>query len=192
MAEALEEVCVVKRQRYEEWRAAHLSTPFLSRWRRRILRFLLLSAAPAAAVAFGAVHDFDRTRMGDALRNSGSRLRERLRLPAKQQQHGSGNSSASQVPAAIEAAAPPPAAAGDHHHAPPAAAHPVVAAPPAAAHPVAAAGGGSRRKGGESAASSALREAEEALKAAEAAQKAALDELQRSTRPPPKKHGWFN
>ena len=60
MAEALEEIVVAKRQRYEDWRHKHMSTPFLTSVQRRLVRFMLASALPAAAIAFAATHNFDR------------------------------------------------------------------------------------------------------------------------------------
>jgi hypothetical protein len=165
MAEALEEVCVTKRQRYEEWRAQELSTPFLKRWRSRILRLLLASVAPAAAVAFAAVHDFDRAGMGRTLRERGGRVRDALPLPRR-------GSRGSTSQAAIEEA---PAPAAPQHH------QPSVGA--------LAGGAGALRGRGGSSAAAALREAEEALRAAEAAQQAALEELQRAQRP--QKRGWW-
>lgn len=78
MAEALEEIVVAKRQRYEDWRHRHLSTPLLSRLQRRIVRFLLASALPAAAIAFAAHHNFDRSKMGEALKEGGSKLKKKV------------------------------------------------------------------------------------------------------------------
>lgn len=166
MAEALEEIVVAKRQRYEDWRHRHLSTPFLTRVQRRTVRFLLASALPAAAIAFAATHSFDRQKMGTALKDSSSNLGKKVFG-----RHGSGSSkkqrSSQSAAAALEAApAAVPATAGKHTAA----------------------------KVGSAGAAAALHEAEVALKAAEAAQKAALDELQRSSSKPQQqqqKKGWF-
>lgn len=78
MAEALEEIVVAKRQRYEDWRHRHLSTPFLTRIQRRLLRFLVASVVPAGAIAFAAHHNFDRTKMSDAIKDGGSSLRKKV------------------------------------------------------------------------------------------------------------------
>jgi hypothetical protein len=150
MAEALEEIVVAKRQRYEDWRHRHLSTPFLTRVQRRILRFVVASALPAAAVAFAAHHNFDRSKMAGAIKDGGKSLRKKVLGERSSTQ-------AAAAPAALEAA-------------------PVAAAAPAK---------------GSTGAAAALKEAEVALRAAEAAQKAALDELQRTSKPQQKKQGWF-
>ena len=162
MAEALEEIVVAKRQRYEDWRHRHLSTPFLTRVQRRLLRFLLASVVPAAGIAFAAHHNFDTARMGSALRDGGSSLRKKV----LGDRHGSNSKAAASPAAPLEAA-------------------PAVAPAAAAAH------GGAGKGGSSGAAAAALREAEAALRAAEAAQQAALDELQRSSTQPQKKKGWF-
>lgn len=78
MAEALEEVSVDKRQRYEEWRQRHLATPFLAGLRRRLLRFALATALPAAAVVFAAQNGFDKQRMRDSVKDGAQRLKERV------------------------------------------------------------------------------------------------------------------
>jgi hypothetical protein len=78
MAEALEEVSVDKRQRYEEWRQKHLATPFLAGLRRRIVRFALATALPAAVVVFAAQNGFDRQRMQDSVKDGAQKLKERV------------------------------------------------------------------------------------------------------------------
>lgn len=164
MAEALEEIVVAKRQRYEDWRHKHLSTPFLTRVQRRMLRFLVASALPAAAIAFAASHNFDRQKMRTALKDGSSSLRKKVfgERSSSKQDRTSSSKAAAAGSTALEAA------------------------PAAAAVEGGAAAGGS-------AAAAALRDAEVALRAAEAAQKAALDELQRGSKhqPQQKKQGWF-
>ncbi|KAF8059198.1 SYP22 [Scenedesmus sp. PABB004] len=83
MAEALEEVSVDKRARYEEWRAAHLSTPLFSGLRRRLTRFALATVAPAALFVFAAQHGFDRARMLDAARDAGTRAKDHVLRKAR-------------------------------------------------------------------------------------------------------------
>jgi hypothetical protein len=78
MAEALEEVSVDKRQRYEDWRQKHLATPFFTGLRRRLVRFALATALPAAAVVFAAQNGFERQRMQDSVKDGAQRLRERV------------------------------------------------------------------------------------------------------------------
>jgi hypothetical protein len=78
MAEALEEVSVEKRQRYEDWRQRHLAVPVLKSLRRRILRFAFATALPAAALVFAAQHGFDRQRMRDSLVDAGKRIRKHV------------------------------------------------------------------------------------------------------------------
>lgn len=187
MAEALEEIVVAKRQRYEDWRHKHMSTPFLTRIQRQLIRFALASVLPAAAIAFGVHHNFDRQKMQDAIRDGGSRLRDKVGLFG-------GSSSKKSSSSSNDAASPIEAAPVPHASTPPAAAAAAAPSAGAAAHSSQAAGGSAASKSGSSSSSggaaAALREAEAALKAAEAAQRAALDELQRTSSKPQKK-GWF-
>lgn len=67
-----------KRQRYEEWRHKHLATPFLKGLRRRLLRFALFTALPAAAVVFAAQNGFDKQRMKDSLADAGKQLKNKV------------------------------------------------------------------------------------------------------------------
>jgi hypothetical protein len=140
MAEALEEIVVAKRQRYEDWRHRHLSTPFLTRVERRILRFVVASALPAAAIAFAASNNFDRRKMQDALKDGGSKLKKKVLGEG----HSSSKETAAAAPAAIEAA-------------------PVLVAP---AHGTTSAAAGSGAAAALKEAEAALRAAEAAQKAA--------------------------
>jgi hypothetical protein len=99
MAEALEEIVVAKRQRYEDWRHKHMSTPFLTRVQRHILRFVVASALPAAAVAFAAHHNFDRSKMADAIKDGGKSLKKKVLGERSSKQ-----AAAPAAPAALEAA----------------------------------------------------------------------------------------
>lgn len=110
MAEALEEIVVAKRQRYEDWRHRHLSTPFLTRVQRRLLRFLIASVVPAAGIAFAAHHNFDRAKMGDALKDGSSSLRRKVFGDKR----GSKAAAAPAAPLEAAPAAPAAAAVGVH------------------------------------------------------------------------------
>eukprot|EP00878_Enallax_costatus_P026451 GHUV01028385.1.p1 GENE.GHUV01028385.1~~GHUV01028385.1.p1 ORF type:complete len:454 (+),score=123.94 GHUV01028385.1:250-1611(+) len=78
MAEALEEVSVQKRQRYEDWRQKHLATPFFVGLRRRLVRFVMWTALPAAAVVWAANNGFDQERMKESLRSTGRRIKGKV------------------------------------------------------------------------------------------------------------------
>lgn len=78
MAEALEEVSVDKRARYEEWRRRQLSTPLFARLRRRLLRFAAFTLVPAAATVFAAHHGFEPARMRAAIIDGTTVARRRL------------------------------------------------------------------------------------------------------------------
>eukprot|EP00775_Hariotina_reticulata_P008769 gene8769-8948_t len=104
MAEALEEVSVEKRQRYEDWRQKHLAVPVLKSLRRRILRFAFATALPAAALVFAAQNGFDRQRMRDSLADVGKRIRRRVTGKLEDEEAGDGQEEAVAAESAAAAA----------------------------------------------------------------------------------------
>lgn len=113
MAEALEEVSVDKRARYEEWRRRQLSTPLFARLRRRLLRFAAFTLLPAAATVFAAHHGFEPERMRAAISDGAALARRRLLGGGDASAPGSDDGAASgdAGPAAGEAARDAAAAA---------------------------------------------------------------------------------